>query len=404
MTSPEVRHHIPQGFLFNGVRAGIKASGNLDFACAIAPAGAAATAMFTRNAIVAAPLVVAREHLVASEGELNALIVNAGNANCATGLPGVEACRTICAAAAHALGADAHHVFPSSTGVIGVPLPVEKLLRVVPALLSGAGNSGKHIELFASAIMTTDTREKIESRAIVTSHGGINILGIAKGAGMIHPNMATMLVYLFTDAGIPAAQLQTLLRPAVQASFNSISIDGDTSTNDTVLLMASGASRQQWDSVGFPRKQFRDELAQVCDGLAHKIVDDGEGVTHVVTLDVTGARTREDALRVAKSMANSPLVKTAWAGMDPNWGRILAAIGNSGVTVSADKIRISIGSHLVFDHGVRAAAFDARVAHAQMRKREFTVSVDLGDGPEGCSFLTTDLTAEYVQINADYAT
>ena len=404
MSPAEIRRHIPEGFLFNAVRAGIKASGNLDFACAIAPSGAAAAAMFTRNSVVAAPLVIGREHLAASKGELSVLIVNAGNANCATGTPGVEACRTVCAAAAHAIGADAHNIFPSSTGIIGVPLPTETLLGAMPGLLTSAGNSEKHVELFATAIMTTDTRMKIESAAIETPHGAINILGIAKGAGMIHPNMATMLVYLFTDAAIPTSQLQTLLRPAVHESFNCISIDGDTSTNDTVLLMASGASRQQWDSVGFPRKQFRDELARICDRLAHSIVDDGEGVTHVVTLEITGARTREDALRVAKAIAHSPLVKTAWAGMDPNWGRILAATGYSGVPVSAEKIRISIGSHLVFDCGVRAATFDAWAIHNEMREREFSVSVDLGEGAERCRFLTTDLTAEYVRINADYST
>lgn len=404
MPNSEVRHHIPRGFQFNAVRAGIKASGNLDFACVIASAGTTAAAMFTRNCVIAAPLVVGREHLGTGKGEIRALIVNAGNANCATGQPGVEACRAVCAAAAQAIGAEAHHVFPSSTGIIGVPLPAEKLLKALPKLFSGAENSDKHAELFATAIMTTDTRVKIESTAIETPHGEINILGIAKGAGMIHPNMATMLVYLFTDAGIPAEKLQGLLRPAVEESFNAISIDGDTSTNDTVLLMASGASRQQWDSLGFPRKQFRDAVAQICDKLAHKIVDDGEGVAHVVTLKITGARTREEALRVAKSIAHSPLVKTAWAGTDPNWGRVLAAVGYSGVAVSAEKIRISIGSQRVFDCGVRAAEFDARAVHEQMREREFTVSIDLGEGAEECRFLTTDLTAEYVRINADYST
>jgi glutamate N-acetyltransferase/amino-acid N-acetyltransferase len=168
--------------------------------------------------------------------------------------------------------------------------------------------------------------------------------------------------------------------------------------------MASGTAQQQWNSADFPCDRFREALAHVCSGLAHKVVDDGEGVTHVVTLDITGARTREEALRVAKSIAHSPLVKTAWAGMDPNWGRILAATGYSGVSVSVDKIRISIGSHLVFDRGIRAAEFDEQAIHNEMREREFTVSVDLGNGAGRCRFLTTDLTAEYVHINADYST
>jgi glutamate N-acetyltransferase/amino-acid N-acetyltransferase len=252
--------------------------------------------------------------------------------------------------------------------------------------------------------MTTDTRPKVESITIAAATGPVNILGIAKGAGMIHPNMATMLVYLFTDAAISAGELQALLRPAVEDSFNCISIDGDTSTNDTVLLMASGSSQARWESADFPRSQFRQELSNVCRSLAHKIVDDGEGVTHVVTLDIRGARTRDDALRVAKAIAHSPLVKTAWAGMDPNWGRLLAATGYSGVQVTAEKMKISIGSHLVFDRGVRAAGFDEQQVHEAMRAREFTVSVDLGEGAVSCRFLTTDLTAEYVHINADYST
>ncbi len=404
MTISEVHHHIPRGFLFNAVRAGIKASGNPDFACVVAAEGATAAAMFTRNCIVAAPLVVDREHLAQCEADLRALIVNAGNANCATGQPGIEACRTVCAAAAHEIGASSQQIFPSSTGIIGVPLPAEKLVDAVPGLFSDMGSTAEYVERFAQAIMTTDTRAKIESVSIDAPAGVVNILGIAKGAGMIHPNMATMLVYLFTDAAISAAELQELLRPAVEDSFNSISIDGDTSTNDTVLLMASGTAQQHWNSPEFPREQFREGLARVCGGLAHKIVDDGEGVTHVVTLDITGSRTREEALRVAKSIAHSPLVKTAWAGMDPNWGRILAAAGYSGVPVSADKISISIGSHLVFDCGIRAEGFDEQAIHNEMRKREFTVSIDLGDGSGRCRFLTTDLTAEYVHVNADYST
>ncbi len=399
-----MQHSIPRGFRFNAVRAGIKASGNPDLACAVAPAGATAAAMFTRNRIAAAPLVIDREHLAKSDADMRALVVNAGNANCATGEPGLDACRAVCESAARALGVTSNQIFPSSTGIIGVPLPSEKLLAAMPGLMAGAGDMPEHVERFAHAIMTTDTRSKVKSAAIAKAQGAITILGIAKGAGMIHPNMATMLVYLFTDAAIPVARLRSLLRPAVEESFNSISIDGDTSTNDTVLLMASGASEARWEADGFPRDQFRQKLTKVCNDLAHAIVDDGEGVTHVVTLEITGANTREDALRVAKSIAHSPLVKTAWAGMDPNWGRILAATGYSGVEVSAEKIRISIGPHLVFDRGVRAPGFDEQAVHSAMREREFTVAVDIGEGAERCRFLTTDLTAEYVHINADYST
>lgn len=404
MTRSEIHPSIPRGFRFNAVRAGIKASGNLDLACAIAPAGAAAAAMFTRNRIVAAPLVIDREHLAESGADMRALVVNAGNANCATGQPGLDSCRNICNAAARELGVTSQQIFPSSTGIIGVPLPSEKLVAAIPELLAGAGDTTEHVERFARAIMTTDTRSKVESATVATARGAITILGIAKGAGMIHPNMATMLVYLFTDAAIPVEQLQSMLHPAVEESFNSISIDGDTSTNDTALLMASGASEARWGDDDFPSENFQEKLTEVCKGLAHAIVDDGEGVSHVVTLDITGASTREDALRVAKSIAHSPLVKTAWAGMDPNWGRILAAAGYSGVEVSAEKIRISIGPHLVFDRGGCAAGFDEEAVHDAMREREFTVAVDLGEGTARCRFLTTDLTEEYVHINADYST
>ena len=329
---------LPAGFVWGAVRAGIKASGNLDLAAAIAPKGATAAAMFTRNQVVAAPLKVGRRHLEATGGRVSAVLVNAGNANCATGEAGVRACVETCKAAAEAFGCIFDEVFPSSTGIIGVPLPVDKVLAGVKDLQATLGSTPAHAELFATAIMTTDTRMKV-ARAVIDVDGQpVRLFGAAKGAGMIHPQLgqpvgpphATMLVYLFTDLQAEAGELAALLGPAVECSFNSISIDGDTSTNDTVLLMASGASgvsigaREADDRV---RTAFGDALKLVCGSLAHQIVDDGEGVGHVVTLHITGAATEADARQVAKAIAHSPLNKCAWSSADPNWGRLQADQG-----------------------------------------------------------------------------
>ena len=234
----------------------------------------------------------------------------------------------------------------------------------------------------------------------------VKLFGAAKGAGMIHPQLgpphATMLVYLFTDLEADAGELLAMLEPAVEKSFNSISIDGDTSTNDTVLLLASGASGVPFDAQ--VRIAFADALGLVCNSLAHQIVDDGEGVGHVVTLEITGAETAEDARQVAKAIAHSPLNKCAWSSADPNWGRLLAAAGYSGVLFDPDRVTVRIGSQVVFEGGMRAVGFDKGAAHETMSAREYTIRMDLGEGEAACTFLTCDLTEEYVRINADYST
>ena len=397
---------LPRGFLWGAVKAGIKASGNLDVAAAVAPKGAQATAMFTRNQVVAAPVIVGRRHLEATGGRVSAVLVNAGNANCATGEPGVRACLDTCKAAAETMGCLFDEVFPSSTGIIGVPLPAEKIVNAMPALRASLGSTPSHAELFATAIMTTDTRMKV-ARAVFEVDGvEVNLFGTAKGAGMIHPQLgpahATMLVYLFTDIAADATELGELLQPAVETSFNSISIDGDTSTNDTVLLLASGASGVALDDR--TRPAFAGALEMVCASLAHQIVDDGEGVSHVVTLEITGAATPEDARQVAKAIAHSPLNKTAWSSADPNWGRLLAAAGYSGVSFDPANVTVWIGDQVVFENGLRAATFDKEAAHKTMLAREYTIRIDLGEGEAACRFLTCDLTEEYVRINADYST
>lgn len=397
---------LPQGFAWSAVKAGIKASGNLDLALAVAPHGADAAVMFTRNVVVAAPVTVGRRHMSATGGRVKAVLVNAGNANCASGEAGIRACVDTCRAAAEAVGCIFDEVFPSSTGIIGVPLPAEKLIAALPAAVAALGTTTTHAELFATAIMTTDTRRKVASAVIDVDGKQARIFGTAKGAGMIHPQLgpphATMLVYLFTDVVATSAKLRAALEPAAETTFNSISIDGDTSTNDTVLLLASGASGVSLDHATAPA--FANALRAVCGSLAHQIVDDGEGVTHVVTLEITGAKTTDDAKTVAKAIAHSPLNKCAWSSADPNWGRLLAAAGYSGVAFNPENVTIWIGDQLVFEHGMRAALFDQDAAHRAMTPREYTIRIALGEGNAACTFLTCDLTEEYVRINADYST
>ena len=395
---------LPLGFRFAAVKAGLKASGNPDFAVAVADEPASAAAMFTANRVKAAPLAVDAAHLAKSGGKVRVLAVNAGNANCATGAIGLAACKTVCEAAAKTFGAAEHEVFPSSTGIIGVPLPAEKLVAAFPEVQRTLAADAEHFSAFSRAIMTTDTRPKVAAAKINTDGKTIRIAGVCKGAGMIHPQLvphATMLVYLFTDAAITPSDLDTMLRDAVEVSFNRISIDGDTSTNDTVLLLASGTSGV---SIKAGDTAFNAALKEICTSLAKQIVDDGEGVTHVVELQIEGGASDADALKVAKAIAHSPLVKTAWAGCDPNWGRLMAATGYSGAKVDPERIAIWLGDQQICINGGRVPNFDEQRAHAYLKNREFTIRIDLGLGKGQCKFWTTDLTAEYVRINADYTT
>ncbi len=406
---PSIRKELPRGFRWAAVKAGIKASGRSDLAVAVADRTASAAVMFTRNQVVAAPVTVGRRNMAANAGRIKAVVVNAGNANCATGPIGIAAAEQTCAEAARIFGCQPDEVFPSSTGIIGVPLPVEKVVSALPTAAARLNSNNGAAEAFATAIMTTDTRMKMAQGSLDDAESSVRIFGCCKGAGMIGPQLgpphATMLVYLFTDLQIDPEDLRSLLEPAVEGSFNSISVDGDTSTNDTVLLLASGASGVRWDAV--PRSfqdSFCAELQRVCDELAHSIIDDGEGVTHVVTLDIMGAPDHAAAKRVAKSIAHSPLCKTAWSSADPNWGRILAAAGYAGVPFQVEDVTVSIGGVLVFDRGTRASGYDEAAVHARMQQREYTIAVNLGPGTGRCRFLTCDLTVEYVHINADYST
>jgi len=400
---------LPGGFRWGAVRAGIKASGKPDVAIALADSPAQAAAMYTTNQVVAAPVTVGRRHMASTGGRVGVVLVNAGNANCATGQAGIEACEKTCVAAAETFGCIFDEVFPSSTGIIGVPFPADKVLAALPELKASLGNTAAHAESFARAIMTTDTRMKVAQATISIDGKEAHVFGAAKGAGMIHPRLgapvaphATMLVYLFTDIEAESAQLREVLPQAVEKSFNSISIDGDTSTNDTVLLLASGASGLRLDEQS--QQSFNDALAEVCNKLAYAIVDDGEGVTHVVTLNITGARSTFEAKQIAKAIAHSPLCKTAWSSADPNWGRLMAAAGYSGVEFDPAKVTVRIGAEPVYEGGIRSPSFDEARAHAAMQQRDYTISIDMGQGEGECSFVTCDLTAEYVRINADYST
>jgi glutamate N-acetyltransferase / amino-acid N-acetyltransferase len=390
----------PQGFLFSACTAGIKASGKPDLALALAPDGASAAAMFTRNQIVAAPVMIGREHLRRGQGLMRALIVNAGNANCATGKQGLKAANSVCIGVAKQLQVSPHRVFPSSTGIIGVQLPLEKIHAAIPALVNAAGPGADAFDQFANAILTTDTHKKVAAQSITFNETLVILAGVAKGAGMIHPSMATMLVYLFTDLAASPRELQSCLKEAADHSFNNISIDGDTSTNDTALLLASGKSGIQFKSV---RNEFQTALTKVCRSLAGQIVADGEGVKHVVRLNIEQARSRSEARQIGRAIANSPLVKTAWAGADPNWGRILAAIGYSGVKINPERINIYLGEQQICRHGA-ACPFDHDQAHAYMSEPVYEIRIALGSGSITLEFLSCDLTAEYVRINADYST
>lgn len=400
---------IPRGFRFGATKAGLKASGRPDFAVIVADAPASAAAAFTSNKVTAAPLIVDKQHLRATGGKVRVVAVNAGNANCAAGQAGLDAAKATCEGAAKFFGCASEEVFPSSTGIIGQPLPAEKLIAVMPELAESIGAESDHFLQAAQAILTTDTVEKTAfARLEVAGPDGsaleVRIAAFCKGSGMIHPQLvphATMLVYMLTDAAIEPAALQSYLDPAIEVSFNRISVDGDTSTNDTVLLLASGASGV---TIGAGDQAFTAAVAQVATSLARQIVADGEGISHVVELHIEGAASDADALRIAKAIAHSPLVKTAWAGCDPNWGRLAAAIGYSGAQIDPERIDIWFGELPICRNGGRASGFDEVAAHDYISQEEFTISIQLHQGYGRCVFWTTDLTHEYIHINADYST
>jgi glutamate N-acetyltransferase/amino-acid N-acetyltransferase len=400
---PPRERDLPRGFRYSAAASGLKKTGGLDLAMISAEQPVPAAAVFTTNLVQAAPVRLSRLHLRRSRGRVRAVVVNSGNANCATGSAGAAAARATARRAAQELGCRPEEVLVCSTGVIGVPMGAGKILAALPALAArGRGDAGSFRKV-ARAIMTTDTRPKWASASARVGSRRVHIAGCAKGAGMIHPRMATMLAFLVTDAEIRPALLRAALREAGARTFNSISIDGDTSTNDTVALLASGASGARV-RTGAEYRRFVAGVEKVCRALALEIVADGEGARRVIEIAVRGSRRQRDAERVAATIATSPLVKTALAGADPNWGRILAAAGRAGVRFDPERVTIRMAGIKVYARG-RALPFDERRAHRLLLAPNIMLELDLGQrGGAEVRYWTCDLTAEYVRINASYRT
>jgi glutamate N-acetyltransferase / amino-acid N-acetyltransferase len=377
---------IITGFKTSAIASGIKAGGALDLALIYSEKPATAAAVFTQNTFIAAPLIVSRRNLEETGHRARAILVNSGNANAATGEAGIQAARACVETLAGQIGCPAAEVLVSSTGVIGRALPVQTIKASIPRLVSALLPT--NIEMLARGIMTTDTVPKIATAEI----GGARMAGVAKGAGMIHPDMATMLSFIMTDAEISNPELQESLQYAVQRSFNSISVDGDTSTNDMVVVLANGAS-----GVRPPASQFREKLLDVCTQLATAIVRDGEGASKFVELIIEGAPSEKAAHTIGRAIARSPLVKTAIYGADPNWGRIVGAIGNCGIPLKSDRVDIFIG-------GVPISDATLGQARQKLSEKEVQIRVVLDSGSASARVWTCDLTEGYIRINADYTT
>jgi glutamate N-acetyltransferase/amino-acid N-acetyltransferase len=395
---------LPRGFRFAATACGLKKTGALDLAILSSDVPASAAAEFTQNLVVAAPVLISKEHLRASKGRMRAVVVNAGNANCATGAEGHTAAERMVAETAKRLGCLAQEVFVCSTGVIGVPLPLEKILRALPMIVRHRRPSARSFAETSLAICTTDTRPKTAAASFKMAGKRIHLAGCAKGAGMIHPNMATMLAFVATDAAIAPSLLQKTLRAVTERTFNAISVDGDTSTNDTLLVLANGeAGAPSIKSGTSAHRELAAALEEVCRSLALQIVADGEGAQRVIEIEVRHARTEAAAKRIAETIATSPLVKTAFAGGDPNWGRIFAAAGRSGVNFDPALVDIKMAGIPVLRRG-QPLFFNERMASNKLLGEHVSVVVDLHAGQARARYWTCDFTAEYVRINASYRT
>ncbi len=384
------------GYLSGAASAGLKGAGP-DLALLLSERLAAAAMVATTNLFRAAPVEVTARHL--ASGRAQAIVVNSGNANACTGPQGVLDAEEMCALAGRALGVPQECVAVASTGLIGVPLPMDKMREGIRAAAAGMGKNGSEA---ARAIMTTDTFPKQVAVRYQARKGEITLAGMAKGAAMIAPQMATMLCFLFTDAALTAEALALALRGAVELSFNSITVEGDTSTNDTVLLLANGASGTEEPDEQEMRR-FGAALRYVCLELAKMIVRDAEGATKIIEVQVRRAQTARDAKQAAMAVANSVLVKTALFGADPNWGRVAAALGRSGALFDPSRVTIRLNQTTVFQAG-RAAGFDHDALKQELQGAEIAVSIDLGAGSAEATVWTSDLTTEYVNLNAHYTT
>jgi glutamate N-acetyltransferase / amino-acid N-acetyltransferase len=405
LTTPEVVAMVaggvatPAGYRAAGISAGIKASNALDLALIVSDRPATAAAVFTVNRAQAAPVLVSKDHLSSTRGHARAIIVNSGCANACTGSAGLDVAREMASATADAIGCSTEEVLVASTGVIGVSLDIGKVRRGIPGAIGKLGHDQGSAA--ARAIMTTDPFPK--EAAVRLSIGGHEAVigGMAKGSGMIEPMMATMLAFVTTDAAVPGPLLDRALREVVDDTFNAITVDGECSTNDTVMLLANGASRATVDEASYGL--FVQGLRAVCLRLALEIVRGGEGATKLITVTVAGAASNSDARRAAKAIANSPLVKTAIHGGDPNWGRLIAVAGRAGVAFELSRAAVMIGGIVLFKDGQPHDEAAERAA-TYLKHREIAITVDLGAGPASSIVWTCDLSAEYVRINAEYRT
>jgi glutamate N-acetyltransferase/amino-acid N-acetyltransferase len=395
---------LPRGFRFSATACGLKKTGALDLALLSSDVPASAAAVFTKNLVVAAPVTVSKANLTASRGRMRAVIVNAGNANCATGEPGYAASVRTVEETARRLRCHPNELFVCSTGVIGVPLPIEKILRALPGMVQNRRPSARSFAELSLAICTTDTRPKTASGSFKMASKRVHLVGCAKGAGMIHPNMATTLAFVVTDATIAPSLLQRTLKEVAQRTFNSITIDGDTSTNDTLLVLANGESgAPAIKPHSTAHRAFRKALEEICHSLALQIVADGEGAQRVIEIVVRGAKSGAAARQIGQTIATSPLVKTAFAGGDPNWGRIFAAAGRSGVKFNPHLVDIHMAGIPVLRRG-QPLDFNERVASNRLLEKHVEIIVDLHAGRDSATYYTCDFTAEYVRINASYRT
>ena len=393
--------NLVPGIRLAATAAGIRYQDRDDLVLIEMAEGGSCAAVFTQNAFCAAPVVVAREHL--AKGPVRYLLINAGNANAGTGDAGLRAARETCRLLAGMAGCTMSQVLPFSTGVIGEDLPVDPFAKTVPDLLSGLDEN--NWARAATAIMTTDTVPKLVSRRVELSSGVVAVTGIAKGSGMICPDMATMLAYVATDASVPPELLDEVLRRAVAGSFNAVTVDGDTSTNDACVLLASGQSVEIGDLGASDGRQFSEAVNAVCAELAEMIAADGEGATKLVRIRVEAARDETEARKVAYTVAHSPLVKTALFASDPNWGRILAAVGRAGVdALDIESIRIWLGDVCIVSGGGRDPSYTEAAGQAAMADSDIVVRIVLNRGDAMTEVLTCDLSYDYVKINAEYRT
>lgn len=389
---------LPEGFLYAATYAGIRKVKKDDLALIVSETPASAAAMFTTNDVKAAPVVAAQRRLRATRGRVRALLINAGNANCAT-RTGEAVVEATTAALAKKLGCPVEQVIPASTGVIGVELDARLILNALPALTAALSPAGfTHV---SRAIMTTDQVPKVACAEVPFPGGQARIAGMTKGAGMIHPRLATTLGFVMTDAAIAPHHLKPMLAAGIERSYHRLSVDGDTSTNDMVIVLANGASGWKPDEKG--RKVFAEVLAWLLEDLAEMIAADGEGARKLITIHVEGARNEEMAERVARAVANSPLVKTAIAGADPNWGRILSAAGTAGVRINPSKVDVFLQGVKVCSGGV-AAEYPEQELVEKLSHQDVHIRLHLHAGKAETRFFTCDLTEGYIRINGSYRT